>query len=83
MSTTGRISYPRGQTIEIQLIRRTGEREPVVLESMVYPLADLQLAKAKAQVLLEDPARDPKATAVRVVDRYGNELYSCPAKAAR
>ena len=68
-------------TVEIQLIRRTSDGDPVVLESMVYPLADLQLAKAKAQVLLEDPARDPEATAARVVDRFGNELYSCPARA--
>jgi hypothetical protein len=62
-------------TVEVQLLRAASNGMLIRVESISYPLAELELAKAKAKSLLE--ASDAKATMARVIDRNGKELFSC------
>lgn len=65
--------------IAIQLVKQDAHG-PRVVDSVSYPLAQVELARAKAQALIyEHP--DPLVTEARIVDRFGSTLYTFKAEA--
>ena len=63
-------------TVQLQFIRYDEGGEPIILDSVTFPVDDLRLAKAKAQSIAESSERDPHIQAARIVDRFGSELYA-------
>ena len=63
-------------TVQLQFIRYDVVGQPIILDSVTFPVDDLTLAKAKAQSIVESAERDPHIEAARIVDRSGTELYS-------
>ena len=63
-------------TVQLQFLRYDEGGQPIILDSVSFPVDDLNLAKAKAQSIAESPERDPHIQAARIVDPSGSELYS-------